>query len=182
LNVVVNAGCKEKDISHMRAHLHSEKWSGKDLRMEVLDRSLIAIQGPKAKIALQAHVGANLANLDFMEAAFMEVPHLNETLLVSRCGYTGEDGFEISVSNKNAVKLCEILLSQKDCDNKYYVKMAGLGARDILRLEAGLCLYGHDINDVTTPMEAKFKWMIGKSRRTNVYNRILMLLGRLPWI
>jgi aminomethyltransferase len=101
-----------------------------------------------------------LANLSFMEASFIPIPSIEEDVLVSRCGYTGEDGFEISVSDKNAVTLCELLLKNSE------VKMAGLGARDTLRLEAGLCLYGHDMDDATTPIEAALKWVIGKRRKT----------------
>jgi aminomethyltransferase len=95
-----------------------------------------------------------------MEASFVPVPYIEETVLISRCGYTGEDGFEISVSDKNAVALCELLLKNSE------VKMAGLGSRDTLRLEAGLCLYGHDMDDTKTPIEASLKWVIGKRRRT----------------
>ena len=92
----------------------------------------------------------------------MSIPNIDESVLVSRCGYTGEDGFEISVSDKNATKLFDLLLKNAD------VKPAGLGARDTLRLEAGLCLYGHDMNEDITPVEASLKWVIGKRRKANV--------------
>lgn len=97
-----------------------------------------------------------------MEASKMSIPNIDETVLVSRCGYTGEDGFEISVSDNNATKLFDLLLKNGD------VKPAGLGARDTLRLEAGLCLYGHDMNEDITPVEASLKWVIGKRRKANV--------------
>jgi aminomethyltransferase len=138
-----------------------DKWKGKDVKIEYIqNRSLVALQGPKAATVLQRLVGANLSNLNFMEATFIPIPSIDETVLVSRCGYTGEDGFEISVSDKNAVALCETFLKHQE------VKMAGLGARDTLRLEAGLCLYGHDMNDSVTPIEASLKWVIGKRRKT----------------
>jgi aminomethyltransferase len=129
----------------------------------VEDRSLVALQGPKAAATLQSLVAGNLSNLNFMEASLMAVPNIDETVLVSRCGYTGEDGFEISVSDKNVVKFCDLLFKSPD------VKPCGLGARDTLRLEAGLCLYGHDINDKTSPIEASLKWVVGKRRRINVH-------------
>ena len=97
-----------------------------------------------------------------MEASFMSIPNIDEKVLVSRCGYTGEDGFEISVSDKKVVELFDLLLKNPD------VRVAGLGARDTLRLESGLCLYGHDMNEETTPIEASLKWVIGKRRRTSV--------------
>jgi aminomethyltransferase len=138
-----------------------EFFKNKDVTIEYIeDRSLIALQGPKAASTLQNLVAGNLSNLSFMEAAFMAVPNIEESVLVSRCGYTGEDGFEISVSDKNAAKFFDLLLKQQD------VKPCGLGARDTLRLEAGLCLYGHDINTSTTPIEATLKWVIGKRRKT----------------
>lgn len=158
-NVVVNAGCKYKDLERMRKH-REEKWADKDVKIEYLeDKSLIALQGPKASHILQHLVAGNLSNLSFMEASVMAIPNIDESVLVSRCGYTGEDGFEISVSDKNANALFNLLLKNNE------VKAAGLGARDTLRLEAGLCLYGHDMTESTTPIEASLKWVIGKRRR-----------------
>jgi aminomethyltransferase len=159
----VNAGCKDKDLQNLRNE-HQNNFKNKDVTIEYLeDRSLIAIQGPKAAHNLQNIVAGNLSNLSFMEASFMACPNIDELVLVSRCGYTGEDGFEVSVSDKNAVKLFDLLLKSQE------VKVCGLGARDTLRLEAGLCLYGHDINDSTTPIEASLKWVIGKRRKTQVF-------------
>ena len=141
--------------------MKEEQFKDKDVTIEYIeDRSLIALQGPKAVNTLQSLVAGNLSNLSFMEAAFMAVPNIDESVLVSRCGYTGEDGFEISVSDRNVVKLFDLLLKQPD------IKPCGLGARDTLRLEAGLCLYGHDINTTTTPIEAALKWVLGKRRKT----------------
>lgn len=162
LNVVVNAGCKDADIDRMRK-AKSEKFNSKDVVIEYLEnKALIALQGPKANNVLQHLVAGNLANLSFMEASNMAIPSIDEIVLVSRSGYTGEDGFEISVSDGNAAKLFELLLKSSE------VKATGLGARDTLRLEAGLCLYGHDMNASTTPVEASLKWVIGKRRRLQV--------------
>jgi aminomethyltransferase len=161
-NVVVNAGCKDNDLEMLR-NAKEENFKNKDVTIEYIeDRSLIAFQGPKAASTLQNLVAGNLSNLNFMESSFMAIPNIDETVLVSRCGYTGEDGFEISVSDNNAPKLWDLLLKQND------VKPCGLGARDTLRLEAGLCLYGHDITESTTPIEASLKWVIGNRRKANV--------------
>ncbi|MEO9903764.1 glycine cleavage system aminomethyltransferase GcvT [Nisaea sp.] len=149
LMVVVNAACKDADIAHMRAHLSSE--------ITVLeDRALIALQGPGAEMALSALAPA-AATLSFMTGAEMDVD--GAACFVTRSGYTGEDGYEISVPGDQADALARKLLAQND------VEAIGLGARDSLRLEAGLCLYGHDIDETTTPVEAALTWSIGKRRR-----------------
>jgi aminomethyltransferase len=151
LFLVVNAACKAEDEAHLRAHL-SEACEIKPLA----DRALIALQGPKAESAL-AKLCPDAAAMRFMDAG----PHRVNDIgcFVSRSGYTGEDGFEISVSAEHAESLARILLA--DCD----VLLIGLGARDSLRLEAGLCLYGHDIDTSTTPVEGALEWSIQKSRR-----------------
>lgn len=149
LMVVVNAACKDADIAHMRAHLSSE--------ITVLeDRALIALQGPGAEMALSALAPA-AATLSFMTGAEMDID--GALCFVTRSGYTGEDGYEISVPADQADTLARKLLAQND------VEAIGLGARDSLRLEAGLCLYGHDIDETTTPVEAALTWSIGKRRR-----------------
>ena len=149
LMVVVNAACKDADIAHMRANLSSE--------ITVLeDRALIALQGPGAEAALSALAPA-AATLSFMTGAEMDVD--GAACFVTRSGYTGEDGYEISVPANQADALARKLLAQND------VEAIGLGARDSLRLEAGLCLYGHDIDETTTPVEAALTWSIGKRRR-----------------
>ncbi|WP_323796396.1 glycine cleavage system aminomethyltransferase GcvT [Nisaea sp.] len=149
LMVVVNAACKDADIAHMRANLSSE--------ITVLeDRALIALQGPGAEVALSALAPA-AATLSFMTGAEMNVD--GAACFVTRSGYTGEDGYEISVPADQADALARKLLAQND------VEAIGLGARDSLRLEAGLCLYGHDIDETTTPIEAALAWSIGKRRR-----------------
>ena len=150
LFVVVNAAVKDADIALMRDGL-----DGCDV--EVLDgRALIALQGPEAAAALAA-LAPDAAGLTFMQAAAMEVAGL--PCLVSRSGYTGEDGYEISVPAEGAGDLAAQLLALDP------VSPIGLGARDSLRLEAGLCLYGHDIDERTTPVEAALTWSIGKRRR-----------------
>lgn len=151
LFVVVNAGCKAADTEHLMAHI------GGRCQIESLhDRALLALQGPSAVKAL-ARLNPKLPELTFMTGnSFQLEGHL---CFVTRSGYTGEDGFEISVAADRADSLARALLSQPE------VKPAGLGARDSLRLEAGLCLYGHDINTETTPVEAALTWAIQKVRR-----------------
>jgi aminomethyltransferase len=151
LFVVVNAACKVADTKHLMTHIGH--------RCQVIplpDRALLALQGQHAVNALQ-RLAPGVEKLTFMTGgAFMLV---GVECNISRSGYTGEDGFEISVPADAAVKLAKELLAQPE------VKPAGLGARDTLRLEAGLCLYGHDINDTTTPVEAGLTWAIQKVRR-----------------
>lgn len=152
LFVIVNAACKEADIAHLRAGLAPS--------IDILpqnDRALLALQGPKAAGALQRHTRARLSDLRFMSSAAIAVAGAD--CMVSRSGYTGEDGFEISVPADAAVAVAETLLAEPE------VRPIGLGARDSLRLEAGLCLYGHDIDATTTPVEAGLAWAIGKRRR-----------------
>ncbi|XP_028679994.2 aminomethyltransferase, mitochondrial [Erpetoichthys calabaricus] len=161
LYVVSNAGCAEKDSAHMQAKLSEFKAAGHDADLEFLDCALIALQGPASARVLQAGMCDDLTKLTFMTSRISKVFGIPECR-VTRCGYTGEDGVEISVPAKHAVQLAESLLK----DNA--VKMAGLGARDSLRLEAGLCLYGNDIDENTTPVEASLVWTIGKRRRTTL--------------
>jgi aminomethyltransferase len=151
LFVVVNAGCKVQDIAHLKAQIGN--------RCEVLplpDRALLALQGPQAVIAL-SRLNPAVAELTFMTGGFFALDGIDTFL--TRSGYTGEDGFEISVSADDAVALARKLLAQPE------VQPIGLGARDTLRLEAGLCLYGHDIDPTTTPVEAALTWAIQKVRR-----------------
>ena len=152
LFLVVNAACKAEDEAHLRANL------SEDCVIDSLaDRALIALQGPKAESAL-AKLCAEAPAMKFMDAGPHTVAGL--TCFVSRSGYTGEDGFEISVPAADAERLAKTLLENPD------VMPIGLGARDSLRLEAGLCLYGHDIDTATTPVEAALEWSVQKSRRT----------------
>ncbi len=149
--VVVNAACKTADIAHMTALL-----SAACTVIPVTDRGLLALQGPAAEAALSRLV-PKAAAMRFMDVAVLEwggVP-----LWVSRSGYTGEDGYEISVPVARLRDFAEALLHQPE------VMPIGLGARDSLRLEAGLCLYGHDIDTTTSPVEAGLNWAIQKVRR-----------------
>jgi aminomethyltransferase len=151
LFLVVNAACKDADEAHLRRHLSDT------CRIEPLpDRALLALQGPKAEQVL-AKLCADASAMRFMDAGPREVAGLD--CFVSRSGYTGEDGFEISVPSAHAEQLAKLLLA----DSK--VLPIGLGARDSLRLEAGLCLYGNDIDETTTPVEAALEWSVQKSRR-----------------
>lgn len=153
LFVVVNAACKEQDIAHIKAHLPS------DVVMEVIeDRALLALQGPKAPAVL-ARLNPAVGEMVFMDAAKVDLMGIE--CLVSRSGYTGEDGYEISVPADKAEALARELLANED------VEWIGLGARDSLRLECGLCLYGHDIDTTTTPVEASLLWGISKARRAD---------------
>ena len=152
LFVVVNAACKDADEAHLRAHL-----SDSCAIDSLADRALLALQGPAAEAVL-AKFCAGAPAMRFMDAGPHEVAGLN--CFVSRSGYTGEDGFEISVPANQAEQLATALLSDPNA------LPIGLGARDSLRLEAGLCLYGHDIDITTTPVEAALEWSMQKSRRS----------------
>ncbi|GHA60809.1 aminomethyltransferase [Amylibacter ulvae] len=149
--LVVNAACKDADIMHMQDNLSA------DCMVEVItDRALLALQGPKAETAL-AKINPEVANMKFMDVIELELN--GAKCVVSRSGYTGEDGYEISVHEDDADALARALLADAD------VEPIGLGARDSLRLEAGLCLYGNDIDTETTPIEAALNWAIQKVRR-----------------
>ncbi|AWM02218.1 glycine cleavage system aminomethyltransferase GcvT [Bradyrhizobium amphicarpaeae] len=152
LFLVVNAACKDADEAHLRAHL-----SDVCVVDSLADRALIALQGPKAEAAL-AKLCAEAPAMKFMDSGPRKVAGID--CFVSRSGYTGEDGFEISVPAAEAERLAKTLLENPD------VLPIGLGARDSLRLEAGLCLYGHDIDTATTPVEAALEWSVQKSRRS----------------
>jgi aminomethyltransferase len=151
LSLVINAACKAADETHLRANL-----SEICVIEPLADRALIALQGPKAESVL-AKLCPDAAAMRFMDAGPRRVDGID--CYVSRSGYTGEDGFEISVPAEQAEALANALLANSD------VLPIGLGARDSLRLEAGLCLYGHDIDTTTTPVEGTLEWSIQKSRR-----------------
>ena len=151
LFLVVNAACKAEDEAHLRAHL------SETCEIAVPDRALVALQGPKAAEVLAAFC-AEALEMRFMDAGPHQVKGI--ACYVSRSGYTGEDGYEISVPADRAEELATALLDHSG------VLPIGLGARDSLRLEAGLCLYGHDIDNATSPVEAALSWSIQKSRRS----------------
>jgi aminomethyltransferase len=151
LFLVVNAGCKDADTRHLVTEIGH--------RCQIVpmpDHALLALQGPKAVDAL-ARINGGVAALTFMSGGHFALAGTD--CFVTRSGYTGEDGFEISVPATHAIALARTLLAQPE------VEAAGLGARDTLRLEAGLCLYGHDIDTATTPVEAGLTWAIQKVRR-----------------
>ena len=151
LFLVVNASRKDIDFTHIAANLPS----GVQLRPHE-DRALLALQGPDAA-AVIGRIGPEAAQLPFMGVAAVTLAGVS--CLVSRSGYTGEDGFEISIPAESAQVVAQLILDQPE------VVPAGLGARNSLRLEAGLCLYGNDIDELTSPIEADLAWVIGKRRR-----------------
>jgi aminomethyltransferase len=151
LRMVVNAACKDADHAHIAGNLP------KDCRLERLDDfALLALQGPQAG-AVIARLAPASTGMTFMTGAVLEIAGIK--CYATRSGYTGEDGFEISVPNASAVAFAQALLKEPE------VKPIGLGARDSLRLEAGLCLYGSDITEKTTPVEAGLSWAIAERRR-----------------
>ena len=149
--MVVNAACKTADIAHLRAHLEPEIHV-----KEITNRALLALQGPMAEAVLAEHYPP-IVDMKFMDVD--TIPIAGAECWVSRSGYTGEDGFEISIPHAAAETVAAALADHAD------VEWIGLGARDSLRLEAGLCLYGHDIDTGTTPVEAGLTWAIQQSRR-----------------
>ncbi|WP_075990150.1 glycine cleavage system aminomethyltransferase GcvT [Vibrio fluvialis] len=152
LFVVVNAACKDQDINHLQAHLPS------GVELEIIDdRALLALQGPKAAEVL-ARLQPAVADMLFMDIQQVQIDGID--CIVSRSGYTGEDGYEISVPADKAEALARTLTAFEE------VEWIGLGARDSLRLECGLCLYGHDLDETTTPVEASLLWAIQPVRRT----------------
>ena len=151
LALVVNAACKDADFAHIEAALPA------DVRLMLQpDRGLLALQGPMAAAVL-ARLAPGVTGMAFMAVA--SVPVYGIECLITRSGYTGEDGYEISVPARQAEDLARLLLAEPE------VAPAGLGARDSLRLEAGLCLYGHDIDTSTNPIEAALTWTISKRRK-----------------
>jgi len=151
LLLVVNAGCKADDIAHLQAQLPGS------VRIEPLtEHSLLALQGPQARSVL-SRLAPAAAELKFMQATALQIAGI--ACWVSCSGYSGEDGYEISVANADVGALAARLLAEQE------VALIGLGARDSLRLEAGLCLYGHDIDRTTTPVEANLVWSLSKVRR-----------------
>ena len=151
--VVLNAACKNSDIVHLRTLLEP------DISIEVIEnRALIALQGPASEAVL-SEFNSKIKAMSFMDVETLSIA--GAECWVSRSGYTGEDGFEISIPASAAESVTKSILSKEE------VELIGLGARDSLRLEAGLCLYGHDIDEATTPVEAALTWAIQKVRRTH---------------
>ncbi len=150
LMLIVNAACKDKDFAYLKSQL-----SNCELK-ELPEQALFALQGPAASTIMEKFSPA-ASQLSFMQACETEINGI--PCQISRSGYTGEDGFEISVANKNAEALARLLLAEKA------VEPIGLGARDTLRLEAGLPLYGHELNETITPIEAGLKWLVKKGHQ-----------------
>ncbi|MDH0746268.1 glycine cleavage system aminomethyltransferase GcvT [Pseudomonas sp. GD03842] len=154
LMLVVNAACKNDDLAHLRQHIGS--------RCEITplfeERALLALQGPQA-VTVLSRLAPDVAKMTFMQYTAMQIDGID--CYVSRSGYTGEDGYEISVPGDQVQSLARRLLAEPE------VAPIGLGARDSLRLEAGLCLYGHDMNTETTPIQASLLWAISKVRRAD---------------
>ena len=151
--VVLNAACKDSDIVHLRTLLEP------DISIEVIEnRALIALQGPASEAVL-SEFNSQIKAMNFMDVETLSIA--GAECWVSRSGYTGEDGFEISIPASAAESVTKRILSKEE------VEFIGLGARDSLRLEAGLCLYGHDIDEATSPVEAALTWAIQKVRRTH---------------
>ena len=168
--VVTNAGCREKDTAYLTEELEAWQKDFPDRPVEwtILDgQGLIALQGPLSAQVLSrvlADASVNdLKTLYFGQSTPATVKGTDTEVLVSRGGYTGEDGFEISIPPFATEAIAQFLLDSSKDD----LRLAGLGARDTLRLEAGMCLYGHDLDDSTTPVEAGLSWIIGKDRRVS---------------
>ncbi|EPS64982.1 aminomethyltransferase, mitochondrial, partial [Genlisea aurea] len=158
--VVVNAGCRDKDLAHIEHHMKSFTSKGGDVSWHIHDeRSLLALQGPLSEQVLQHLTKQDLSKMYFSDFLVLDINGAN--CFLTRTGYTGEDGFEISVPSESAVELAKAILEKSGGK----VRLTGLGARDSLRLEAGLCLYGNDMEQHTTPVEAGLAWAIGKRRR-----------------
>lgn len=147
--IIANADCKDKVFKYLYSHL-----SGRCCFNELAGQALFALQGPAAASVMQKF-SAQAAKLSFMQACGTTIDGIKCN--ISRCGYTGEDGFEILVTNHYAEQLARLLLAEDD------VEPIGLAARDTLRLEAGLCLYGHEINESITPVEAGLQWLLKKN-------------------
>ncbi|KAJ9627617.1 Aminomethyltransferase, mitochondrial [Taxawa tesnikishii (nom. ined.)] len=169
--IVTNAGCREKDYAYLMSNI--DAWNNANqpsVKLEQLSgQGLIALQGPLAANILQSVLAdpsaVNLKDLYFGSSKFIQLalPHGKTAIvLASRGGYTGEDGFEISIPPEHTVAVTSHLLQTAGSDK---LRLAGLGARDSLRLEAGMCLYGHDLDDSTTPVEGGLSWIVAKSRR-----------------
>ncbi|KTW26235.1 glycine cleavage system T protein [Pneumocystis jirovecii RU7] len=155
--LVTNAATRSKNIKYFADHLCA--WDNTHVKVEErTEAALLALQGPLSASILQTHTHYDLSTVKF--GGFVSAKVAGVDTYVSRTGYTGEDGFEISIPSKHAVSVLRAFLRTSDA-----LRLAGLGARDSLRLEAGMCLYGTDIDHMVTPVEASLSWIIGKRRR-----------------
>ncbi|TIA12131.1 glycine cleavage system T protein [Aureobasidium pullulans] len=188
--VVTNAGCREKDAAFLTSNL--DAWNNANQprvdKYELKNQGLVALQGPLAADILQSVLAPSSDDIDLKSLYFGSSRFLtlrfasgetSKPVLASRGGYTGEDGFEISVAPEDTVAVTELLLTAGGPEK---LRLAGLGARDSLRLEAGMCLYGHDLDDSTTPVEGALGWIVAKSRRSaprNEFNGAELILPQL---
>ncbi|CAG8608274.1 2452_t:CDS:2, partial [Acaulospora colombiana] len=163
-----HGGCADKDLAHIRRELDKVQRQGWLVHMEVVkDYALLALQGPKAAEIIKRLSDRDLTDFKFMTSRFMNIKKIE--LHITRSGYTGEDGFEVTLT---ANRFAKLLLGYPS------VQFAGLGARDSLRLEAGLCLYGHDLDESITPVEAGLSWTIGAERILRQLNDKSTILRR----
>jgi aminomethyltransferase len=168
--VVTNAGCADKDLAYIRENLAAFERKNEVEHKVLENQGLVALQGPRSQDLLNEFLIHSMGDVEkvpdlehfyFGQSMWVDTPAFGK-LHIARGGYTGEDGFEISISPETTVEVAkELLRIGKKGDT---LKLAGLGARDTLRLEAGMCLYGHDLDDSTTPIEAGLKWLVGKRR------------------
>ncbi|CAK7894671.1 aminomethyltransferase, mitochondrial [[Candida] anglica] len=168
--MVTNAGCREKDTAFIKQEISD---FGGNINHNTFEGTLLAIQGPKAKEILQKFTNENLNEVVFGQSKYLDLSSIiNSQIHLARSGYTGEDGFELSIPSDNSVQAKEAQDFFNILINEYpeVVKPIGLAARDSLRLEAGMCLYGHELTEELTPVEASLAWLIPKSRRVEESN------------
>lgn len=169
--MIVNGACKHKDWAYfqkVQEDEFSQAASSGQLKLEyITSNALIALQGPRAAEIFGNVVGTSLdlKRMGFLNATYHHIKAIDADCMISRCGYTGEDGFEIAVPESKAIALAELLLNEKCGGLQPVAKMAGLGCRDTLRLECGMCLYGHELNETISPIEAQLSWLLGKRRK-----------------
>ena len=169
ISIVLNGACRHKDWAFLlKSKLNDFPVEDDKLGLELYQEdAILAFQGPRSAEVLQAVIGTSLdlSRMNFLDSTIHKISKINAECTISRCGYTGEDGFEIMVPKDKAVALSELLLAEKCGGSEDIVKMAGIGARDVLRQECGLCLYGHELGEHIGIVEANRAWTVGKRRR-----------------
>jgi len=167
--MIVNGACKNKDWDYFNKVKEAEfPNAGNKLQLDYNKaNALIALQGPRAAEVFQNVLGTSLdlSRMSFLTAKVHHIKKIDAECMISRCGYTGEDGFEVAVPEAKAMALAELFLKEKCGGREPITKMAGLGCRDTLRLECGMCLYGHELNESIGPIESQLSWTIGKRRK-----------------